>query len=156
MLLSCIAVLLVTGACTRHPVIVGRFTPQAFADTARSWPDVWGTHYHPTDDAAMQQLAQADSFSLMAFCATWCHDSRREVPRLFSLSRHMPLTRFDIVALDTARTQRDPEDLYLKHGVRFTPTFILLRNGQELGRIVERTPKGESLETALARLAANP
>jgi len=50
------------------------------------------------------------------------------------------------------RTKKDPEGLTEKWGITRVPTFVFLRNGREVGRVVEKTPVGATLEGEIARL----
>jgi hypothetical protein len=52
------------------------------------------------------------------------------------------------------RTKKDADGLAEKWGVTRVPTFVFLRDGQEVGRVVERTPAGVTLEGEIARLLA--
>ena len=83
---------------------------------------------------------------------TWCHDSQREVPRLlktFDLSG-LEVPKLTLVAVDRKKT--DPLGLAKQYGLRYTPTFILLNDGKELGRVIERPKTG--LTQDLKALAA--
>jgi thioredoxin-related protein len=62
----------------------------------------------------------------------WCLRWDREIAPIYpktDLGRRAPLRRVDI------RATR-PDDLKTIAGVRYTPTFVLVENGREIGRIV--------------------
>jgi thiol-disulfide isomerase/thioredoxin len=69
---------------------------------------------------------------------TWCHDSEREVPRMLKLLKASGVKQENIslIALDIRK--EEPEGRAKALDVRFTPTFIFLTGGTEMGRIVER------------------
>ena len=83
-------------------------------------------------------LKLPDAVSVLLFFGTWCHDSEREVPRLVKLLETAGLNedKLTLIALDYRK--REPEGRATKFNVRFTPTAIFLRDGAEVGRIVER------------------
>ena len=69
---------------------------------------------------------------------TWCHDSEREVPRMLKLLAASGVKEENISLISLDIRKEEPEGRAKALGVRFTPTFVFLSDGQELGRIVER------------------
>lgn len=142
--------LLLTGmllGCHKTQWLTGYYSREAFLDTI-AWHKPINTSYR-ADAAVLAELAQVDSFELKLFFSSWCHDSKREVPRFLSIEPQLPLRSFQMIALDTTRL--DERGLAPALGVKVTPIFVVFRNGQELGRIVERPQ--ESLEADLLRIA---
>lgn len=76
---------------------------------------------------------------------TWCHDSVREVPRLLKLLEHAANNNITtkLIAVDYKKTADEVYDL------QYTPTFIVYRNNQEVGRIIER-PKQSLAQDIIA------
>ena len=76
---------------------------------------------------------RAETYLLMAeedgcyWCGQWNNDIAQIYPKTTE-GRAAPLRRFDI-------HDAPPADVTFKSRVRFTPTFILVRDGQEVGRI---------------------
>ena len=87
-------------------------------------------------DAAVLEFP--NGVSVLLFFGTWCHDSEREVPRLLKLLETAGLSedKLTLIALDYRK--REPEGRATKFNVRYTPTAIFMRDGEEVGRIVER------------------
>jgi thiol-disulfide isomerase/thioredoxin len=81
-----------------------------------------------------QSWGNADA---IVFFGTWCPDSRREVPHFLKIadSAGVPEGRIRLYAVD--RSKKGPDDLTDKYGIDRVPTFIMLRDGREVGRIVE-------------------
>lgn len=94
-------------------------------------------------------LAVDEHTRFLVFFGTWCHDSIREVPRYMRLAdaSHFQ-TRY--IALDKQKT--DPDGIAKRWQITHTPTFVVVRDGREIGRIVER-PK-QNLHDDLARILA--
>ncbi|MDF2176699.1 thioredoxin family protein [Aliiglaciecola sp. CAU 1673] len=94
-------------------------------------------NYYPSqaDIAAMAALQDKE---ILVLFGTWCHDSEREVPRLLKLidESGVNLRKLTLVAVDMDKTE--PGNLHLVYGLRFTPTIILIEDGLEVARIVER------------------
>jgi thiol-disulfide isomerase/thioredoxin len=87
------------------------------------------------------------------YFATWCSDSRREVPRLWraleAADGDIPFS-VDYIGVDRAL---QAEEVDLKGvDLQFVPTFVVRRDGKEVGRIVESAP--DLLERDLAALLA--
>jgi len=70
------------------------------------------------------------------FFATWCHDSQREVPVLLNILQQRPKLSFKLIALDEYKS--DPKGLSSGKGVKYTPTIIIYKGSNEIGRIIER------------------
>ena len=101
-------------------------------------------------DAEVLELP--DEVSVLLFFGTWCHDSEREVPRLVKLLETAGLSedKLTLIALDYRK--REPEGRAREFNVRYTPTAIFMREGAEVGRIVERpkTSLSEDIKTMFA------
>jgi len=69
---------------------------------------------------------------------TWCHDSEREVPRMLKLLAASGVKEDNISLISLDIRKEEPEGRAKALDVRFTPTFIFLTGGTEMGRIVER------------------
>lgn len=70
------------------------------------------------------------------FFGTWCHDSEREVPRFLKMLAHNPAINYQLIALDYQKVE--PEGLTENKNIKFTPTFVIYHNEQEIGRVIER------------------
>ena len=95
-------------------------------------------------------LRESTDLSVIITFGTWCHDSKREVPRMLKIldSAGMKSEQISLIGVDINKTEPNGrEQLY---NLKNTPTFILLRNGTEVGRIVERPQI--SLESDLINL----
>lgn len=81
----------------------------------------------------------------------WCPDSRREVPglwRAFDAAGDLP---FDLVHVTNDRSKRSERVNVADFDLRYAPTIIVRRAGEEVGRIVE-SPRRDLLEDFVARL----
>lgn len=91
--------------------------------------------YQPSEQELNAVTTLSDKVSLTVFFGVWCHDSEREVPRLLK-TFNTSSTSIELVALDTQKS--DPQQLAEASSIKFTPTFVVFENGQEIGRIIER------------------
>lgn len=77
---------------------------------------------------------------ILCYYATWCHDSRLGVPGFLKFLEEVsnPKIQLHLVGLDTHLDEPGKSQKYWK--IKRVPTFIVLENGHEMGRMVE-TPK---------------
>lgn len=119
-----------------------------------SWKPLFVEPYVPDAAAITAIRANADGVAVLLVVATWCPDSKREVPRFFAIMDGAGIRESQLTMVGVDRTKKDAEGLTEKWGISRVPTFVFLRNGQEVGRVVERTPAGATLEGEIARVLA--
>jgi thiol-disulfide isomerase/thioredoxin len=84
-----------------------------------------------------------DSIQILAFMGTWCDDSHFVIPRLFALAAQAELDEKKIVLLGVNRKKETWGDLTKTFNVSNVPTLIVLRDGKEIGRVVEYGKYGQ-------------
>jgi thiol-disulfide isomerase/thioredoxin len=89
---------------------------------------------------------------VLLIMATWCPDSKRELPRFFAIMDGAGMNEAALTMVGVDRTKKDPDGLTEKWGITRVPTFVFFRNGQEAGRVVEKLPAGATLEGEIAKL----
>ena len=104
-------------------------------------------NYAVTDQINLSDL---DDISVVIIFGTWCHDSKREVPRMLRILDAAGLTLEKISLIGVDINKQEPNGRGEFYNLKNTPTLILLKNGKEVGRIIER-PK-ISLEADLINL----
>ena len=106
---------------------------------------------YTVDETAIAELdAMLQSASIKIVMGTWCHDSKREVPRFHKILSTVGVnqSQVEMIAVDRSKQLSTGEIDGL--GLTNTPTFIFYRDGRELNRIVE-TPV-ESLEKDMIKI----
>jgi len=119
-----------------------------------SWKPLFVEPYAPDAAAIAAIKANGNGMTVLLIVATWCPDSKREIPRFFAIMDGVGISESQVTMVGVDRTKKDAEGLTEKWGVTRVPTFVFLRNGQEVGRVVERTPAGATLEGEIARILA--
>lgn len=89
---------------------------------------------------------------VLVFFGGWCSDSRREVPHFLKIADRAGFPAGSIKLYSLDRTKKSPDGLTEQFGIQFVPTFIFMREGGEVGRIVE-SPKA-SLEQDMLEILA--
>lgn len=74
---------------------------------------------------------------IVVFLGTWCPDSRRDVPHFLKITDQagIPMSRITLYALD--RQKKCPDGTANRYEIERVPTFVFVKGGDEVGRIVE-------------------
>lgn len=119
-----------------------------------SWFDRGYAQYEPNAEAMTALQSKLDTVSLEVYFGAWCGDSRRQVPRLLRLldTAGFSEDRLRLIGLSdrSGEFKQAPGRPEKARYVHRTPTIIVLRQGAEVGRIVE-TP-AVTLEADLAAI----
>ena len=128
----------------------GEVQPGRVTEVYGSWRDrLKEIEVEEADAEALTEVPAGAKVTV--YFATWCPDSRREVPRLWRALEvaggEIPFS-VDYIAVDRAL---ETEEVSLEGvDLQFVPTFLVERDGEEVGRIVESAP--DLLERDLAAL----
>lgn len=90
------------------------------------------------DEAAVNVLSKhKDHFSFIVFGGTWCHDTQNLLSKFYRMidKSGFPADKVSLVGVDRDKTA--PHDLHLKWKITNVPTFLVLKDGKEVGRVVE-------------------
>ncbi|HPN37108.1 MAG TPA: thioredoxin family protein [Melioribacteraceae bacterium] len=134
--------------------LIGECDRTAFYDTLfASWFDEEYENYVIDIEEISNFKKEIFSTEILIIMATWCSDSRRELPRFFKILDYIsyPPDNVKIVAVNRDKKGIDTETDNLN--IKFVPTFILYKAGKEIGRIIE-TPS-ISLEKDLTSILLN-
>jgi cyclophilin family peptidyl-prolyl cis-trans isomerase/HEAT repeat protein/thiol-disulfide isomerase/thioredoxin len=123
------------------PLVIGALTREQIVATVPSYGER-SSEYKPdlTVLEMMKSYVRAGD-RLEVYMGTWCDDSQREVPKFLRISDDLK-SQFGVdlpatfIAVD--RSKQQPAALLEGKSVDKIATFIYYRDGQELGRIVER------------------
>ena len=67
----------------------------------------------------------------------WCHDSKREVPRILRILETVGVSSDQISLIGVDVKKREPNSREKTFNLKNTPTFIFFYKGEEVGRIIE-------------------
>jgi thiol-disulfide isomerase/thioredoxin len=134
-------------------ILVGRINREGLArEDYRYWfEDEY--NYYVVDEQALAGLSAAvQTTEIWVFLGTWCSDSQRELPRFYKImdALGIPESRLNVIGLDNHpdRYKQSPQHEEVGWNIEYVPTFVFVRDGKEIGRIVEAPL--ESLERDLA------
>ena len=83
-----------------------------------------------------------DSFQMVVFFGTWCEDSQNLVPAFFRLVDKSGYNQSSISLIGVDRSKTTLDDLNRAFNITRVPTFIVMKNGKEVGRVVEYGKSG--------------
>lgn len=135
-------------------MLYGKITlDQLFYD----YPD-WQEEYetYSPQQAVIKKLSKLNpDVKVLIFLGTWCSDSKREVPHFFKILDQAKLTsKIPIEMWAVDRKKNLPNNLSKEYQIEYVPTFIFLRKGQEIGRIVE-SPEALYLEEDVLKILSD-
>jgi len=93
--------------------------------------------YEPSPEALAFLKGIDHPVSIEVFCGSWCSDSIREVPRLIKIMDLVKNKNLQVILIGVDRSKKQPAEKTEGKNIEFVPTFIVLRDGKEAGRIVE-------------------
>jgi tetratricopeptide (TPR) repeat protein len=122
--------------------LIGKCNRAAFEkESYKKWYDENYAAYTVNTDLLKKAKRKTKGITFQIFLGTWCGDSKREVPRFFKILDALKIeeSALEIISLSNKKecykqspTQEEKGKLIFR-----VPTFIVYKNGVEIGRIVE-------------------
>ena len=108
----------------------------------KNWLSKNYDNYTPDQKIVQKIKKKLNNISIKSFIGSWCHDSKRELPRFYKI---MELAGFnlenDFKMIGITIGKKTPTNLQKGFAINHTPTFIFFRDGKEIGRFVEHSKK---------------
>lgn len=104
--------------------------------------------YIPEREAIESIRANINGLAITVFVGDWCPDCRVQLPAFLAVMSAVDKDKIKIEFIGMDRNKEDALGKAEEMNVLAVPTFIFFRNGNEIGRIIEK-PK-ESLERDIA------
>lgn len=106
-------------------------------DTAFKWYSTNRQGYVPNADAIAGIKKNSDSLQFITFMGTWCEDSHVIIPKFFALLDAAGFSKDKVSLIGADRTKKTLSHLAEAMGIINVPTIIVMKNGKEMGRVVE-------------------
>jgi thiol-disulfide isomerase/thioredoxin len=119
-------------------ILKGFITKQQITnDTTFAWYAINRKYNKPNPDVVAVIKEKAYEFQLVFFIGTWCHDSQQILPKYFAAleAAEYPEHYMTIIACD--RDKAGPANIQRPFKVVNVPTVLVMKDGKEVGRIVE-------------------
>jgi thiol-disulfide isomerase/thioredoxin len=93
--------------------------------------------FTPDANAVSAFTAAKDSVHFLVFGGTWCGDTKNLLPKFFALTDAAKTPQQNITMIGVDRSKKTLHNLTEAFQVTRVPTIIVLKNGKEIGRVVE-------------------
>ena len=121
-----------------HKVLTGFLSRQQLAtDTAFTWFSQNQKGYVPEQNVLLALRRNKDSVNIIAFGGTWCEDTQNILPKFFVLADAAGLSPDRITVIGVDHNKKTVQHLSEAFGITNVPTIIVMKNGKEIGRVVE-------------------
>ena len=106
-------------------------------DTAFGWFAENQKNYIPHAGAVEALKKNINTIQLVAFSGTWCSDSKYVIPKFFSLLDAAGFPQDRLTLIGTDRNKKTLSHLAEAFNIINVPTLIVMKDGKEIGRVVE-------------------
>lgn len=106
-------------------------------DTAFSWFVQNQKSFTPNPDVVKQYAANKDSIHFIIFGGTWCDDTKHLLPNFIATTDAAGIPPSNITLIGVDRDKKALFNLSEAFNITNVPTFIAMKNGKEIGRVVE-------------------
>lgn len=135
------------------PMLVGYCTKDNILnDTSFAWWFEAEYDYYQPEDSVLK-LINLDSVKIVCVAATWCGDTRRELPRFYKILDALKFDFSNYIMFCVDRKKKAEGFDIDQYIIERVPTFIFYKNDSEIGRIIE-TPV-ETLERDILKILQN-
>jgi thiol-disulfide isomerase/thioredoxin len=107
------------------------------ADSSFKWFAENQKGYTPDQNALNNLKANKDSVNFVVFGGTWCGDTKYVLPKFFSLTDAAGFSQDRITMIGVDRGKKTIQHLTEAFNIVNVPTIIVMKNGKEIGRVVE-------------------
>ena len=115
----------------------------------------WFLNRYDKYQPSIKELRQINfnEIKIKIFMGTWCHDSKREIPRLIKILDNLKFDQSNVEIIGLTKEKKGYFNDYSRYNITNTPTIIFYKNKKEVGRIIEK-PK-ETLESNMLSILMN-
>ncbi len=109
--------------------------------TYADWYNIFYNEYQTDNEPIERFKKELNAHQILVFLGTWCSDSQREVPRFKKILEKagFPEDQLKMVGLDKRDEfyKKSPGGEEEGFNIEYVPTFIFIKDGTEVNRIVE-------------------
>lgn len=106
-------------------------------DTAFKWFHENQSGYTPDADQTAVLKAKSSGVQFLVFGGTWSNDTKYILPKFFSLLDAASFPRDQVTLVGVDHDKKSTNHLSESMHITSIPTFIVLKNGLEVGRVVD-------------------
>jgi len=105
-------------------------------DTAFKWFHENQSGYTPNTEEAAVIKTKSPQVQFLVFGGTWCDNTKYILPKFFSLLDAASFPRDQVTLIGVDRDKKTVNHLSEEMHITSIPTFIVMKDGQEVGRVV--------------------
>ncbi len=118
-------------------MLTGKIEPKLLDQKLSEYPD-YDDNYQ-VDTISSDKLAQVkEATHLAVIVGTWCPDCHRDIPRLMGVLDSANNSAFTVSYIGVDKNKVDPQGESAAYDFTRLPTYIIMQQGEEIGRITER------------------
>jgi thiol-disulfide isomerase/thioredoxin len=110
---------------------------QLASDTAFTWYTQNSKSFTPSAEMVKQYSANKQGINLVVFGGTWCGDTKALLPKFFATTDAAGFNDSQITLIGVDNSKKTLYNLSEAFGITNVPTFIVMKDGKEVGRVVE-------------------
>lgn len=108
------------------------------------------TKYKPDSTYINELKRELPQYTVLVFAGVWCEDTQLLLPQFYKATDLAGLSRDRVELYLLDKKKKSPYRLERKYKITAVPVFIIMKDGEEVGRIVESVE--ESIEKDLVNL----
>ncbi len=112
-------------------------------DSSFKWFAINSRSYVPLAETVSAMKGKSADLRFIVFGGTWCGDTHVILPRFYSLADAASISPNHISLIGVDRNKKSLGNLTETMNVLNVPTIIVLKNGREIGRVVEYGKTGQ-------------
>ncbi len=118
------------------------------------WDSTLADSYNPDKQksANLNQLVDSQNVTFLIFGGSWCPDTKSELPKVYKLLNSANISINKARLFGVGMNKQEPSGTAALNHVGKVCTVIVLKNGSEIGRIIENPQSGESWEDELLNI----
>lgn len=107
----------------------------------RYWYEKNRDAYEP-DTNVVNEIKKFKDYKLIIYGGTWCGDTRRDLPKMGKVMSQLRIrtNKYELYMVDNSANEnykQSPDKTVYANSIFRVPTFIVERDGKEIGRIIE-------------------
>ena len=112
-------------------------------DNSYQWYNASMSTYKP-DTATLNAFEKAKGkFQFVVFAGTWCEDTQAILPKFFKLQEMSGIDDNAVTLFGVNRKKKSLSNIADAFGITNVPTIIIMKDGKELGRVIEYGKTGK-------------
>ena len=120
----------------KEVVLIGPQTKEKILQAVPEWKQQMAV-YAPKLDVVDKLHSLPQPVHIRVFLATWCPDCKKHVSAFFRVMEMVDNPSISVELIGVSKDKKEPAALVQENHIERVPTFIVVMNGEEKGRVIE-------------------